>query len=117
MSESSEVSETFFFSLLSFVQFLSENRVFSITIASILSSRFDNLITSLINDIIFPIINQDYDNNGEDELTQLEKHKLSIGGITLGTGKVVASLIRFIIVTCVIYVLAKLIWNIEHKKK
>jgi len=83
-------SDTFAISVIHFINFLNDNRVFAIVIASILSEQMNKLVISFIDGIIFPIVNRE------------------IGGITFRVGIVIVNIIRFIIITLVVFALAHL---------
>jgi large-conductance mechanosensitive channel len=101
------------FNFVYFVKFLSDNNVFTIVIASILSEKLSEFITSFIDNIILPIINRDGDNDGERDIKSVEEYELVISGMKFKLGKVLMSLIRCIIITYLIFILIKVI---EKKK-
>src|SRR3990167_1850104 len=101
-------SDTFAISVIHFINFLNDNRVFAIVIASILSEQMNKLVISFIDGIIFPIVNRDIDGNGVEDVKQMEAKVIQIGGITFRVGIVIVNIIRFIIITLVVFALAHL---------
>lgn len=102
-------SETFKISVINFLNFLNDNRVFAIAIASILSEKLSEVITAIIDGVIIPVINRDLDGNGVEDVKQLEEKVFTVLGINFRVGKVFVCLIRFLIVTYIVFILAKIL--------
>lgn len=107
--DSTRSSDTFMISLINFINFLNDNRVFAIAIASILSEKMGEVITAFIDGIILPVLNRDVDGDGVEDVKQLEEKIVQVGGIKFQVGKVLITFIRFIIVTYIIFILARLL--------
>ena len=95
--------------LKEFLQFLKEYKVISLAVAFIMGEASTGLIKSLVNDIILPLTAP---------LITAETWReavLHIGPISLSYGAFVADLINFIILTFVIFMVAKKVMNMERK--
>ena len=100
-------SENFNFNFVYFVKFLSDNNVFTIVIASILSEKLSEFITSVIDNLVLPVINRDADGDGKSDIKIVEDYELVISGMKLKPGKVLMSLIRCIIITYLMFIIIK----------
>ncbi|MBA42840.1 MAG: hypothetical protein CMF62_02385 [Magnetococcales bacterium] len=94
------------FNFVHFIKFLKQNNVFGAAIAAILSDRINEITNSLTDNILLPIINRDGDGDGESDIKTIEDHKVKCLGITFATGKFLMALIRFIIVTYIIFIVS-----------
>jgi large conductance mechanosensitive channel len=94
-----------------FVGFLKHYGVIGLAIAVIIGGKANELVTSLVNDLLMPLL-------FKPALTAAnvdDIRKLSYGGILYG--KVIGSLIDFIIVAFVIFLFAKFILREEAVTK
>jgi large conductance mechanosensitive channel len=94
-----------------FVGFLKHYGVIGLAIAVIIGGKANELVTSLVNDLLMPLL-------FKPALTAAnvdDIRKLSYGGILYG--KVIGSLIDFIIVAFVIFLFAKFILKEEAVTK
>lgn len=97
-----------------FINFLKKNQVFSIIIATLLSGGVADLTDSIINNMILPFLEKsvflmDIDNNGVPDQKQLENITVTFLNTRFYVGKVLMSIVKFIIVVYLVYVIAKLI--------
>jgi large conductance mechanosensitive channel len=92
------------FNYVKFINFLKNNNVFSAVIAAIISERVNEITNSLTNNIILPVINRDGDGDGVSDIKSLEDYKIKCFGITFGVGKFITALIKFIIISYVIFI-------------
>ena len=113
MSDLTDSDKNFEFNYVYFVKFLSENNVFTIVIASILSEKLSELITSIIDNIILPVINRDGDGDGNRDIKDIEEYEIIVSCMKFKPGKVLVSLIRCIIITYLIFIIVK---SIETKR-
>ena len=95
------------FSFLHFIKFLKENNVFSIAIASILSERINDLVNSLVNHLLIPIINRDKDNDGVRDIKSLEDKVIEINGMKFSIGQLMISLVKFVVITYLVFIVSK----------
>ena len=117
MSNISEIdSDTFTASLFHFIDFLRDNKVFAIVIASILSDRINDLIDKFVEGCVVPVINQDIDGDGTSELKALENKTVTVRGIRLEVGKVFVSLLKFLIVGYFIFIVSKMFTRWVNRK-
>lgn len=86
-----------------FIDFLKHYGVVGLAIAVIIGGKLNDLVTSLVNDLLMPLIFRPaLEAANVDDI-----RKLSFNGILYG--KVLGSFIDFIIVAFVVYLFAKLI--------
>lgn len=94
-----------------FVNFLKQYGVIGMAIAVIIGGKLNDLVGSVVNDLLMPLIFQP-----ALQAAQVDDiRKLSAGGILYG--KVLGSFIDFLIVALVIYIFAKLILKEEEVAK
>lgn len=89
--------------LKEFVDFLKQYGVIGLAIAVIIGGKLNEFITSLVNDLLMPILFQPALKAAQVD----DIRKLSFNGILYG--KVVGSAIDFIIVAFVVFMIAKLV--------
>ena len=95
------------FNFVTFIKFLKKNNVFSLAVAAVLSAHVNKLTESFIDDIIMPIINIDINKDGNEDLkTKLENIEFNIFHIKFKTGKFLLSIIKFIIISFIIYIIS-----------
>lgn len=111
MSNGSPTSDALQFSFLHFLRFLKENNVFSIAIAAVLSDRINDLVNSMVNSLVMPIINRDANQDGVEDIRKLEDKVVEISGVEFEIGKVLTSIVKFIVVTYFVFVLSRMIRN------
>jgi len=91
-----------------FKDFLNEYKVMGLAIAFIMGSAINALVTSLVNDIIMPLITFFIPGGVWKDST------LIIGSIVINWGSFLASLINFVIIALVIFLIAKFL--LKEKK-
>jgi large-conductance mechanosensitive channel len=91
-----------------FLEFLNDNNILSVAIATILSNKINDISEAFINNLVLPIINRDADNDNNPDIKNLEKYTFKISGINFGIGKFTISLIKFLIISYIVYQLSKL---------
>ena len=92
-----------------FTELVMKNSVlFGITIA-VLSTFVNELIFSLINDIILPIIDRDADNDNNPDINKLKHITIKTKGITFRIGSFVVALIRFVILLFILFFISMFI--------
>lgn len=97
--------------LKDFIAFLKEYNVVSLGIAFVMGTATTTLVGSLVKDVLMPMITS---------LLSTESWKtatLHIGRVGIGYGAFLAELLNFIIITFVIFLVAKKILRDEKKKK
>ncbi len=96
--------------LKEFNEFVMRNGVmFGISVA-ILSAFINELVGSFINDIIFPLFESDKDKDQYPDLrTKMYNLTFNLNGKIIRYGSFLYSLIRFIILICIIYIVILLL--------
>lgn len=94
-----------------FVQFLKEYGVVGLAIAVIIGGKLNELVSSVVNDLLMPIVFQP-----ALKLAQVDDiRKLSYNGILYG--KAVGALVDFTIVAVVVFMFAKFVLREDQVKK
>ncbi len=86
-----------------FVEFLKKYGVVGLAIAVIIGGKLNDLVTSLVNDLLMPLVFKP----ALEAAHVADIRQLNAGGIFYG--KVVGSLIDFLIVAFVVFLMAKFI--------
>jgi len=84
-----------------FIGFLKQYGVIGLAIAVIIGGKLNELVTSLVNDLLMPLLLQPALRAAQVE----DIRKLSAGGVLYG--KVIGSLIDFLIVALIVFAFAK----------
>ena len=92
-----------------FREFVNEYKIVGVAIAFIIGLAVTDLSQSLVNDIIMPIITVFIPES------QWEAATITIGSATLRWGLFLSSLINFIIIAIVVFLIVKIVVN-EKKK-
>jgi large-conductance mechanosensitive channel len=93
------------FDFVNFVKFMNQHNVLTMAIAAVLSDRINDVTNTFVNSIVLPIIYRDSNNDGIDDVKEIENKIVNIKGIKLGVGKMILSTIRFVIVTYILFLL------------
>ena len=88
-----------------FKDFLKEYKVVGLAVALVIGSAATNLVTSIVNNVLMPVITF-FIPNGE-----WQKATFHIGPIVIGWGAFLASLINFIIIAGVVFMIAKYVFK------
>lgn len=97
------------FDFVQFIKFLKDYNILSTAIAAILSDRINEVTNVFVDGLIMPFINIDRDNDGEKDIKKLEEKEIKLYGVTLQIGRVTLAIIKFIIITIVIFIIANII--------
>lgn len=92
-----------------FLNFIGRNNIVRYALAAIISERISEITSGFVEHIVMPIINTDLNNNGIrdiDEIKKLEDREIEIRGIKFKLGKVVFSIIKFIVVVFLIFIIS-----------
>lgn len=92
-----------------FKEFISRGNVLDMAIGLIMGSAFTAIVTSLVDDLLMPII------AGLTAGVNYEDLVVNIGGATLKIGNLINAIISFIIIAFVLFLIVKSI-NSLHKK-
>jgi len=94
-----------------FKEFLQEYKVTGLAVAFIIGVAATTLVTSLVNNIIMPIITP-FIPGGE-----WQKATFNIGPIVIGWGPFLAAVINFVIIAFVVFMIAKFVLREEKVAK
>ena len=97
--------------LKEFVQFLKNYGVIGLAIAVIIGGKLNDLVTSVVQDLLMPLVFQPALRAAQVD----DIRKLSYNGILYG--KVLGSMIDFLIVAFVVFMIAKLVLKEETVAK
>ena len=94
---------------------MSNSVLFGISIA-VLSTFVNELVFSLINDIILPIIDRDGNNDNDPDINKIKNLTVKTNGITFKIGAFIVSLIRFMILIFILFIISLVILKINKNK-
>jgi len=94
-----------------FNEFLREYKVIGLAVAFIMGAAINDLVKSLVTNVIMPVIGAVLPDGGWQTAT------LSIGSIDIVWGAFLAALINFIIIAFVIFMIAKMVLKEEKVAK
>jgi len=97
--------------LKEFVKFLKEFNVVALAIGFVMGSASTNLVKSLVDDIVMPILSPILSGDGWKEAT------LDIGKVHMAYGSFLAELLNFLILALVIFFVAKKLLKMEEVPK
>jgi large-conductance mechanosensitive channel len=86
-----------------FINFLKEYSVITTAVAAIFSYKLNDLTNEFFDGIILPIINRD-----ADKKNRFENKEYNINGIKFKLGKFTLSIVKFIIIIYILYILASI---------
>jgi large conductance mechanosensitive channel len=94
-----------------FKDFLTEYKVIGLAIAFIMGAAITALVTSLVNNLIMPVIAVLLPNG------DWQTAVLAVGPVNLGIGAFLSALLNFIIIAFVIFMMAKIVLKEEKVTK
>lgn len=94
-----------------FKDFLNEYKILGLAIAFIMGAAVTDLVKSLVQNLIMPVVTALTAN------VTLEKAKFAFGSIEITWGAFVTSLINFLIIALVVFLMAKIILREEKVAK
>lgn len=100
-------NDLFYLNIVNFMSFLIENNVVQVAVATVISERVVELINTIIDGVIMPILNRDMDGDGVSDFKSFEEKEIHFFGMTFKVGKVITSIIKFIIVMYVMFLLSE----------
>ena len=92
-----------------FRKFLIDNKVKQNIVTTVLSFKAQDLIDSIITNIILPVIERDADGDGKADIKDLEDLKYTQWGMTFKIGSFLVSILRYFIIVLLIYYFQKYI--------
>lgn len=94
-----------------FKEFIKEYKVVGLAIAFVIGIAATNLVKSLVDNIVMPIITPFIPGGAWEQAT------FSIGPIVIGWGAFLSSLINFVIIAWAVFIIAKIILREEKVAK
>jgi large-conductance mechanosensitive channel len=105
------------FTLVQFLKFLKDQGVFSLAIAAVLSDHINGILNCIIENIIMPVINRDSDKDGVEDIKKLEDWSLEVSGMKFKFGKLLISVLKFLFVAYILFLLFKMGQKVGKKIK
>lgn len=112
-----QVSETIesSFNAVHFINFLKDHNILATSIAAVLSGGINEVTTTFVEHLIIPVINQDRDaNKSTNNKKKLEDVEFTIFDTKIKAGRVILAFFKFVIITYIIFILAKIIKRITE---
>lgn len=97
--------------MLEFKEFLKEYKVVGLAVALIIGLASTDLVKSVVNNLVMPIITPFIPKGAWETAT------FSIGSIVIGWGALLGSVINFIVIAWVVFLIAKYILKEEKVSK
>ncbi|NYZ61129.1 MscL family protein [Candidatus Micrarchaeota archaeon] len=94
-----------------FKDFLTEYKVIGLAIAFIMGAAITDLVKSLVNNVIMPVLTFFIPGGGWQTAT------FSLGPIAIGWGPFLSALINFLIIALVVFMIAKMVLKEEKVTK
>ena len=88
--------------------FVSENRLYSVIIGTVLASFVTEVSYSAINNLIMPLINTDFNRNNVNDMDDIKQWEVKIFSKRIFIGKFLHSFIRFAIILFILVHVNKL---------
>lgn len=96
--------------LKEFRDFIAKGNVLDLAVAVIIGAAFGAIVTSLVGDILNPLI-------GSFGSKDLDNFTTDIHGATLKYGHFIGAIINFVIVALVMFIIVKLASSVQKKKE
>ena len=96
---------------IDFINFINQNNIIESIVSTIIGFKTQELVESIIDNLILPIINRDADGDGESDINTLKKIKFKFSGITISIGSFILSLIKYILIIFLVYIFQKVFKN------
>lgn len=113
--DSSDSDEQFLniFNFVGFVNFLKKNSVVSLALAAVISNQLNKLTESFVDDLIMPIVNIDFNNDGIKDVKNLQDKELHIFRAKVKIGNFLFLIIKFCIITYIIFLLSSIFTKLK----
>ena len=95
-----------------FIAFIKNQGVVGLAVGFILGTQISNLVNSIVNDLINPLLGIFVGTEGN-----LDKASITVGKAQFMWGNVVNTLINFIIIALILYIMIRVLRLGEHLKK
>jgi large-conductance mechanosensitive channel len=98
-----------------FLNFLEKNQVMAIIIGYIISIRISETVSILTNDIINPLLYINTNKNGKKQMEKIEEYNIEFLGSNFKFGKLIVSILRFVITTYILFLFTGLVLNYKQQ--
>jgi len=95
------------FNFTVFRKFLIDKNILPTAIGIVIGTQISKLTDVYLHNIVDPFFEPDMDGDGNDDLIFLKKHKTKISCFEFGTGEIVVSTIKFLIVLYLIFIISR----------
>lgn len=92
-----------------YIEFLKSKQIFSMLVAAILSERVTDIFNTFLDKLLFPLIKTDINNDGVNDITSIKNITIDIHNKKIEIGHLLVSVVKFIIVMYILYLLYKLL--------
>lgn len=92
-----------------FIEFINRGNVMDLAVGIVVGSAFTAIVTSLVNDIIMPIVSLV---GGGFDFTTLS---VEIAGATLNYGNFIQNIVNFLIIAFVVFLMIKFLTSIRNR--
>ena len=96
-----------------FFNFINDKDITKMIISLVLAREVNFLTTSLVDDILMPLINVDIDCDGESDLNKLQDLKLEVMGAKVGIGNFLITTIKSATILYVVFMVFNLFKKIK----
>mgnify|MGYP001311151179 CR=1 FL=1 len=96
------------FNFVTFRKFLIENGVIATAVSYVIGSQINNLITSILDNVIQPMMEADYNNDNKDDFTPMKKWVLKLGPYKFKLGQLFFDLLKFGLVMYCVFIVSRL---------
>ena len=96
------------FNFDAFRQFLVEKGVLATAISYVIAKQINNLIASVMDNFVKPLLAGDFNNDGKDDLEKLKEIKNKIGPFNFTLGQLLFDLFKFVLVMYSVFVISRL---------
>ena len=100
------------FNIVHFINFLKDHNILATSIAALLSGGINEITTTFVEHMIIPVINRDSGSEQVQKKKNLNDIEFTVLDTKVKVGKVLLAFFKFIIITYIIYILAKTVKKI-----
>ena len=103
------------FNAKNFITFLKDHNILATSIAAVLSGGINEVTTTFVEHLIIPVINRGGDvNESSNNKKKLEDVEFTIFDTKVKAGRVMLAFFKFVIITYIIFILAKIIKRLSE---
>lgn len=114
--DSSNSSESDKYDYVRFIKFLNSNNILSLAVSAVLSSHISKIGKAFVEDFILPVFNKDGDSDGEKDIKPLQDKIVSYRGIQFKVGDFFITVLEFIIISYIVFLISVYGKNIQVVK-